>query len=285
MSAQVATIDFHVTCECSQECAYCWGPEGFVHPVDTATARRIVSRVKGVGARRIVFTGGDPLQRTDIGALLRHAKGIGLQVALSTTGDKLTTTFLEQFGVYIDLISLPLDGATEEVSARTKRQGHLAAILRALDWLRRYPQIDVKLCTPVTQHNLADVPNIVRLAENYARTTQARVFYNVFQAFPRSMRPRAWGELLVSDEEFAALERELAGHTLLHINFLSHATLDRLYVMIFPDGSLVVPSGPDFFVLGPFLDIEDFDAVLAASQFDAAKHLQHSCGWEKVAST
>ena len=24
----VATIDFHVTSECSQECAYCWGPQG-----------------------------------------------------------------------------------------------------------------------------------------------------------------------------------------------------------------------------------------------------------------
>ncbi len=24
--AEVATFDFHVTSECSQECAYCWGP-------------------------------------------------------------------------------------------------------------------------------------------------------------------------------------------------------------------------------------------------------------------
>jgi len=282
MTAQVVTIDFHVTCECNQECPYCWGPQGFVPPVDAFTAKRIISRVKEVGARRIVFTGGDPLLRPDIGVLIRYAKGNGLQVALSTTGDELTTTFLEEFGPHIDLVSLPLDGATEEVSARTKGKGHYAAVLRALDRLQERPQIDVKLCTPVTRHNVDDVPNIVRLAEHYARTTEARVFYNIFQAFPRSMQPREWGKLLVTDEEFRVLEQQLVGRTSVHINFLNHATLDRLYVMIFPDGSLVVPSGQEYLSLGQFLKIEDLNAVLEASRFDAAKHLRHSQGWSKT---
>jgi len=282
MSTQVVTIDFHVTSECNQECPYCWGPQGFEHPVDTDTAILIINRVKEVGARRIVFTGGDPLKRPDIGPLIRHAKEIGLEVALSTTGDELTEAFLDEFGSYIDLISLPLDGSTEGVNARTKKEGHFAAIMRALDWLRGHPTIDVKLCTPVTWHNLDDVPNIIRLADDYARTTEARVFYNIFQTFPRSMEPRKWDELLVTDEEFAALEERLAGKARIRINFLSHATLDRLYVMIFPDGSLVIPSGPDYLTYGPFLEVEDLDAVLACSDFDAPKHLRHSLGWEKL---
>lgn len=282
MSAQVVTIDFHVTSECNQECPYCWGPQDFEHPVDTATATRIISRVKDVGARRIVFTGGDPLKRLDIGSLIRHARDIGLEVALSTTGDELSEAFLAEFGAYIDLISLPLDGSTEEVNARTKKEGHFDAIRRALDWLRRHPRIDVKLCTPVTRHNLADVPNIVRLADDYAQTTEARVFYNIFQTFPRSMEAQEWDELLVSDEEFAALERELSGRASIRLNFLSHAALDRLYVMIFPDGNLVVPSGPHYLTYGPFLEIEDLGAVLASSDFDSPKHLRHSRGWEKL---
>ncbi len=279
---KVITIDFHVTSECNQECPYCWGPQGFEHPVDTITALAIVTQVKDFGARRIVFTGGDPLKRPDIGSLIRHAKGIGLEVALSTTGDELTGAFLDQFGPYVDLISLPLDGSTEEVNTRTKKEGHFGAIIRALNWLRGHPQIDVKLCTPVTRHNLADVPNIVRLVDDYAQSTPARVFYNLFQTFPRSMEPREWEELLVTDEEFAALERQLAGQADIRLNFLTHTTLDRLYVMVFPDGNLVVPCGPDFLTYGPFLEVEDLGAVLAASQFDAAKHLRHSRGWEKV---
>ena len=63
--ARVATIDFHVTSECSQECPYCWGPQE-VPAVDTATALAIVERIAATGARRIVFTGGDPVKREDL---------------------------------------------------------------------------------------------------------------------------------------------------------------------------------------------------------------------------
>jgi MoaA/NifB/PqqE/SkfB family radical SAM enzyme len=282
MPAKIATIDFHVTCECSQECPYCWGPQDFENPLNTETALRIIKRVKEVGARRIVFTGGDPLKRCDIGKLIRHAKEIHLEVAVSTTGDEVTPAFLKDFAPYIDLISIPLDGSTEEANSRTKEKGHFAAVMSLLKWLREYPEIDLKLCTPVTCCNLADVANIARLVEKYARTSGARVFYNIFQAFPRAMFSVDWKEILVSDEEFSALEQRLAGHKDIQINFLSHDTLDRLYVMIFPDGSLIVPIGGEFFSYGQFLEIEDLDAVINKSRFDSAKHLRHSRGWEKV---
>jgi MoaA/NifB/PqqE/SkfB family radical SAM enzyme len=281
LSARVATIDFHVTSECSQECPYCWGPQDFENPVDRATALRIISHVKDVGAGRIVFTGGDPLKRPDITELIRHARTIGLEVALSTTGDQLTAEILRRVAGDIDLISLPLDGSSEEVNGRTKEAGHFAAVMQALDWLRGYPEIDVKVCTPVTRHNLADVPNIVRLVERYAQTTEATVFYNIFQAFPRAMFEVEWDELLVSDEEFADLEREESDTARVRVNFLAHSTLDRLYMMIFPDGSLVIPCGREFPSYGPFLDINDVDTVLEKSRFAWERHLRHSRGWVK----
>ncbi len=250
MSVKVATIDFHVTSECSQECPYCWGPQDFENPVDTATALRIVSRVKQVGASRIVLTGGDPLKRPDIAELIHHAAAICLEVALSTTGDE---------------------------------EGHIAAVVKALEWLREHPDIDVKVCTPVTRHNLADVPNIARLVEDYSRTTEARVFYNIFQAFPRAMFEVEWDELLVSDEEFADLEERLRDTSRVRVNFLTHATLDRLYMMIFPDGSLVIPCGREFPSYGAFLEITDFETVLEKSRFAWERHLRHSQGWVRRA--
>lgn len=281
MPAKIATIDFHVTSECSQECPYCWGPQDYEHPVDTGTALRIVSKVKSVGARRIVFTGGDPLKRPDVGLLIARASQVGLEIALSTTGDQLTGDFLDAVGRHIDLISLPLDGSSEAISARTKEAGHFTAVAKVLDLLRSHPDIDVKVCTPVTRHNLADVPNILRLVTAYANSTEARVFYNVFQAFPRAMSAVEWETLLVSAGEFAALGEELGCPADVQVNFLDHATLDRLYVMIFPDGSLVVPIGAEFQSYGRFLDLSDLHAVLAQSRFDWEKHLRHSRGWSK----
>jgi MoaA/NifB/PqqE/SkfB family radical SAM enzyme len=285
MPTEVATIDFHVTSECGQECPYCWGPQDFEHPVDTDTALRIISRVRQLGPKRIVFTGGDPLKRPDIARLIRHARESGLEVALSTSGDEVTEEFLAESATNIDLISLPLDGSSEAVNSRTKEKGHFDSIIRALGWLRGYPAVDVKVCTPVTRHNLADVPNIVRLVEEYAETTTARVFYNIFQTFPRAMFQVDWGSLLVTDEEFSDLASRLKSAERarkITLNVLNHSTLDRLYVMIFPDGSLIVPVGADFVNCGQFLEIHDLDKALENTEFDSPKHLKHSRAWERA---
>ncbi|MDJ0498694.1 MAG: radical SAM protein [Acidimicrobiia bacterium] len=279
---EISTFDFHVTSECSQECAYCWGPQG-VPEVDTATAVAIIGKIAATGSRRIVFTGGDPLQRSDIGELIEHAAGMGLEVAVSTTGDKLTRQFLDEHGGSIDLISLPLDGASEEVSRRTKLAGHFDAVMAALDLLEGYPSIDVKVATPVTRHNLADVPDVVALLDERAARMRGRLFYNVFQAFPRSMDPEVpWPEIVVSDADFTELQRQvIADFHPYRINWLSHGTLDKLYVMVFPDGSLTVPSGSEFRNYGQFLEIEDMDELLDRSDFDAPRHRLHAEGWSR----
>lgn len=277
----VSTVDFHVTAKCSQACPYCWGPRRYRNPVDTQAAKNIIARIHELGVRRIVFTGGDPLQRLDAPELIRYAKETGLETALSTTGDFVTPEILKELSPVLDLISLPLDGATEQVNSRTKHPGHYAAIMHSLAWLRSYPGIDVKVCTPVTRHNLNDIPAVARLVQAYSYTTKARVFCNVFQAFPRAMFSVKWEKLIVTDEEFSALSQQIGTGKNIRINFLSHSTLDKLYVTVFPDGSMTVPKGAEYLNFGPFLDVKDFEHVLNLSQFDSAKHLRHSRGWGK----
>jgi len=282
MTSGVETIDFHITAECSQACPYCWGPRRFRKVVDSGTARHVLEHIHALGVGRVVFTGGDPLQRPDALELIRHAKGLGLETALSTTGDRLSPAILSAAAPYLDLISLPLDGSTGWINARTKHAEHFSAIMQALDWLRELPQVDVKVCTPVIRHNLTDIPAIARLVEEYSRTTQARVFYNVFQAFPRAMFTVAWERLLVTDEEFALLKDRIGSGVNIRTSFLDHDTLDRLYVLVFPDGTMVIPKGADYLNFGPFLEVNDLKSALEASQFDSEKHLRHSRAWRKA---
>ncbi len=278
-----ATIDFHVTSRCNQECPYCWGPQDFDETeVDSKTAAAIVRKIAQSGAQRIVFTGGDPILRSDIGMLIRLAKQGGLEVALSTTGDELTRSFARGYGGWIDLISLPLDGASESVSSQTKKKGHFTAIMNCLDFLAGFPAIDVKVATPVTLHNIHDIPAIVALLDERAAYMPNHLFYNVFQAYPRAMQPQAWDELVVSDDDFQSLKAsvERSQHAF-KINWLDHDSLDRLYVMVFPDGSLTIPSGSDYTNYGAFLEIKDIEEFLTTTDFDAPKHLRHSKGWSK----
>lgn len=279
----IATIDFHVTARCNQECPYCWGPQDIDHEVDWRDAVTIVRKAAETGAARIVFTGGDPMLRDDLGMLIRVAREIDLEVAVSSTGDALHPGFLRAYGRWIDLISLPIDGSCEEISSRTKKRGHFTAIMDALDILAKYPNIDIKLATPVTQHNLSDIPNIINLLQSRAAEMPNRFFYNVFQTFPRSTQVQDWDELIVTDDEFAQLRQRIdRDPPPFRVNWLDHQTLDKLYVMIFPNGRLTIPSGSEYVDFGPFLEIEDLEQVISGSDFDRDKHLQHSKGWSRT---
>ncbi len=281
MTGRIVSIDFHVTSGCTQDCAYCWGPRGFRRSPSTSLVLQIINRIPEHGIRRVVFTGGDPLLRYDIGQLVQHASELGLEVAVSTTGDQLTAAFLDAYGKYIDLVSLPLDGSCEVISSQTKRPGHFSAVVAAMALLGHYPKIDVKIGTAVTRKNLHDVSGMAKVVDQWATSVGNRVFYNFFQTFPRSMRDVDWGEYLIDDDEFRTARKEVAACTTLRVNFLSTDILDRLYALIFPDGALYVPSGTQYHCLGPFLDIDDLDAAIEASQFDWAKHEVHSRGWSR----
>jgi hypothetical protein len=90
-----------------------------------------------------------------------------------------------------------------------------------------------------------------------------------------------WESLLVTDQEFGSLERRIGGGANIRISFLDHESLDKLYVIVFPDGSMVIPKGADYLTFGSFLEVENLDAALEASQFDSPKHLRHSREWNK----
>lgn len=244
-------------------------------------AFRIVEKVRQHGIRRIVFTGGDPLHRRDIGRLVRFAKLLGLEVALSTTGDKLTRRFLNKYGRFIDLVSIPLDGSNEETSSLTKEKGHFEAVARSLRLLEDHPEIDVKVCTPLTKLNAHDLGNMLRLVTAWAKAAPNRVFYNVFNIYPRAMRDVDWETYLLTEEEFEALRVRTEVNPGVKVNFLDRGTLDALYVLIFPDGNLYLPTGPGYLLVGRFLEIDDIDAAVTAVGFDAEKHMLHSKGWSK----
>jgi MoaA/NifB/PqqE/SkfB family radical SAM enzyme len=280
-SSSIATIDFHVTSRCSQECPYCWGPLN-VKEVKRREALSIIEKVHRHGIRRIVFTGGDPLQRRDLGKLVKHAKLLGLEVAVSTTGDRLTKRFLRRYGRFIDLVSIPIDGSNEEINSLTKERGHFSAVMKSLRLLEKYPEIDVKICTALTRLNAHDLRRMLHLVWSWARTAPNRVFYNIFNTYPRAMKEVDWDVYLLTDDEFEALKEHAEEVPGLSVNFLNRRTLDALYVLIFPDGDLYLPIGPEYVKLGRFLDIDDLDQAVASAGFDAEKHLLHSKGWSKI---
>ena len=85
-------VSFAVTRECNLKCKHCYSQSiDSPHPreLDTAEARRLIGQIAETGARLIILDGGEPLMRSDIFELVRHARSVGLtpvmaQMALSS---------------------------------------------------------------------------------------------------------------------------------------------------------------------------------------------------------
>lgn len=78
-----------VTHRCPMRCAYCSNPlslEPASRELDTATWCRVIEEAADLGVLQVHFSGGEPMARKDIVALVEHATNSGLYANLITSG-------------------------------------------------------------------------------------------------------------------------------------------------------------------------------------------------------
>lgn len=139
------TIDYAriaVTSRCNLRCAYCLREEH-----DTAESGRtrletreigtIVETLAGLGIRKIRFTGGEPLLRSDIAELVRHAKSTpGIEtVSLTTNGLLLHRHLPNLLKAGLDAVNLSLDSLDRERFRLITRRDEFRRIKANLDTL------------------------------------------------------------------------------------------------------------------------------------------------------
>ncbi len=79
----------HVSTRCDQTCAHCsiWRQGGTAgRELDVATRETIIRDAQALGARAILFTGGEPLLCDHIERLARVSRELGLSVQIATNG-------------------------------------------------------------------------------------------------------------------------------------------------------------------------------------------------------
>lgn len=126
------------TRSCSLACAHCRADADLrVDPRELTTEEgfRLADSVAELGAPIFILSGGDPLNRPDLEALVRHAKGRGLRVGTipaataSLTRERLAS--LRDAG--LDQVAFSLDGATAASHDRFRRMpGAYDRVLRAV---------------------------------------------------------------------------------------------------------------------------------------------------------
>ena len=114
----------------------------------------------------VVFTGGDPLMRSDIFELLDYAKSLGIPAALAPAVserllDEDVLKSIKGSGVYS--VSISLDGATPTTHDYIRnREGVFEMTMKALRMIRSL-EIPVQVNTTVMKVNVHELPMVVKL--------------------------------------------------------------------------------------------------------------------------
>lgn len=197
-------VAWNCTRACNFKCVHCYLDAGSPakEELSTGEALRLIGSVAELGARSLVFTGGEPLLRKDLLELIQHTRDLGIQPVLATNGTLLTNATLKilkrvRAGVAFNLPAL--DGTIYSVFTgvdNKKKEKVLGIIQKCLG-----EGLQCTLGVAVTNLNLGEVIKIVELARRLG------AYCDVSMTVPVG---RASFALLPNPFEYEALLRRLA---------------------------------------------------------------------------
>lgn len=162
-------VVWNCTQACNLDCRHCYASAGRRTPspdeLSTEEGLRLLDSLADFGVPVVLFSGGEPLMRTDLDILIRRAVSLGMRAVLSTNGtliDCARADTLRELG--LSYVGVSLDGLENTHDAFRGRQG---AFDEALNGLRacRDRGTKVGLRFTITQGNCRDIGGIFDLIQ------------------------------------------------------------------------------------------------------------------------
>ena len=217
MNPLIHAIDFNerpfiaiweVTQACDLACVHCRAsaqPERHPMELTTVEGKHLIDQIAALKVPVFVLTGGDPLKRPDLFALISHARAMGVRVSLTPSATPLLTkdilVQLKEAGLARLAVSMDGSGAKTHDAFRGMA-GSFARTLDAIRWANEIG-LPVQINTTFSRRNIAEIDAIVVLMESL-RITLWSVFFLV---------PTGRGRLsdLLNAEEFEQVFAKLYG--------------------------------------------------------------------------
>lgn len=162
-------VVWDVTYGCNLRCQHCYASAGKARADELSTdeALMAIDQFAAMGVPIIAFSGGEPLVRSDILQLIRHASDKGIFVAIATNGTLITkekARELKEAG--LQYLQISVDGAKAETHDTFR--GIPGSFDRTLEGIRSSVAegFFVNISTTVTKRNVDEVPRIIDMCRN-----------------------------------------------------------------------------------------------------------------------
>ncbi len=172
-SARPFLVLFELTRACDLACRHCRAesvPDRDPRELSTQEVEAVLDDLAAIGPPRprVIFTGGDPLQRPDLQTLVAHGAKAGLSIGVAPAGTPRASASalgaLRLCGA--TAVSLSIDGASEEVHDGFR--GVRGSFGWTVDACRAARRVGLRLQvnTTVTAGTVLELPGIARLVDD-----------------------------------------------------------------------------------------------------------------------
>lgn len=156
-------VAWALTYRCNSRCKYCTVNDIKVRELTTSQIYSIIDDLARWGTKRILFTGGEPLLREDIGKIVDYSKGKGLYVSINTNGVLIPKKLNEI--EKLDSITLSFDGP-EKQHDMLRGDGNYNKLMEAIRFIGK-TNINMTFCTVLSKYNLQYIDFILEKAKKF----------------------------------------------------------------------------------------------------------------------
>ena len=202
------------TIQCNLSCAHCRRIEADTAAdadLSTARAMQLIDQLADLARSQdfmplLVFSGGEPLCRSDIFEVIDYAAAKPLACALATNGTLIDKTIAEKINdAGIVRVSVSLDGADSEVHNKLRRlDGSFEAALNGTQCLRQ-AGVPFQINMTMTRHNVHQLDDIFVLAQ-----TLGAVAVHLFMLVPVGCGEEFAESDMLSPDEYEQLLKRVA---------------------------------------------------------------------------
>lgn len=168
MNSRPYTLIAELSYRCPLRCPYCYNPVEYAHhtgELKTDEWLRVFEEAEGLGVVQLHLTGGEPLVRKDLEALVRGARTLGLYTNLITSGIPLPRERLQALrDAGLDNVQLSVQDVEAESSDRIAGYQAFRAKLEVARWVKA-EGLPLTLNVVLHRSNLDRVEEVVALAE------------------------------------------------------------------------------------------------------------------------
>ncbi len=155
-------VEWNLTFRCPYQCLYCGSSEVAKNELDTKEILERLTFLYKAGARWITFGGGEPLIKKDIIKILEHAKSLGFNVFLSSTGVNIER--YDGIEKYVDHINLSFDGP-REIHDKVRGKGSYERLFQVLNFCKS-KKISISFLCVISQLNIDAIDYVLQMARN-----------------------------------------------------------------------------------------------------------------------